>query len=79
MNWKFKIELLLKKENLCMVISNTCPADLPAAATNEQKEERRLLQEEWDRNDEKGFSWIGLSIEDDQIVHVRNERTALGA
>ena len=55
------------------------PADLPAGATNEQKEKIHLLQEEWDRKDEKAFSWIGLSIEDDPIVHVRNERTVLRA
>lgn len=79
MNWKFKIELLLKKEELWSALNKPRPEDLPAAATNDEKAARGKLQEEWDRLDERVFSWIGLSIEDDQIVHVRNENTALGA
>lgn len=76
-NWKFKIELLLKKEELWSVLNKARPADLPDTATNKQKAARVLLQ--WDRMDERTFSWICLSIEDDQIVHIRNENKVLGA
>lgn len=78
-NWKFKIELLLKKENLWKAIAMKAPRQPPNTATAAEKAEFDKASTEWNRADEEAFSVIGLLIEDDQIVHIRNETSALGA
>lgn len=78
-NWRFKMELLLKRDNLWMVISTEKPVEPVGAADVAGMVEYQNEMKEWIRKDEKAFSIIGLSIEDDQIVHIRNEKTAVGA
>lgn len=72
-NWKFKIELLLKKENLWKAIATTAPREPPDTVTAAEKAEFQKARAEWCRADEEAFSIIGLLIEDDQIVHIRSE------
>lgn len=78
-NWRFKMELLLKKDNLWTVISTEGPVAPAGAADVAGVIEYQNEIKEWIRKDEKAFSIIGLSVEDDQIVHIRNEKTAVGA
>lgn len=77
-NWRFKMELLLKKENLWTAISTKIP-ESPGAAESAVLAAFEKEKKEWLRKDEEAFSIIGLSIEDDQIIHIRNEKTAVGA
>lgn len=60
--WKYKMELLLIKEELWTVIEDEAPTgnDLPA----------------WNRKDGKARAHIGLFIEDNQIIHVKSKTTA---
>lgn len=77
-NWKYKMELLLKKEGLWSTINKTAPSAPAANATAEITAAYEKNLEKWERNNEEAISTIGLSVEDSQIVHIRNEATALG-
>lgn len=59
--WKYKIELLLLKEELWEVIVN----DPPNPITNE-----------WKNRDAKARATIGLLVEDNQVIHIRNATSA---
>lgn len=65
-NWKFKMELLLTKEDLWGVIEYI-DAEIPSRV--------RALSV-WNRNDKKAKALIGLNVEDSQFVYIRNCRTA---
>lgn len=62
--WKYKIELLLINEDLWEVITD----EPPITPT-------RLR--EWRKKDNKARSTIGLTVEDNQLVHIRGKETAL--
>lgn len=62
-SWKFKVKLLLIKEELWEVITD----ELPTSA--------RQLQR-WNKKDAKALCTIALNVEDKQLVHVRNKETA---
>lgn len=68
-NWKFKIELLLIKEKVWNVITED-PPTTTATTTADTK---------WLEKDQIARAIIGLNIEDNQLVHVRNEKTAKAA
>lgn len=68
-NWKFKMELLLTKEKSWKVIRDRRPV-LNDAGTNARE------IDDWDKLDCDARATIGLSIEDDQIIHVRSAKTA---
>lgn len=61
--WKYKVELLLIKEDLWTVIVDTAPT----AGTELTG---------WNRKDGKARAHIGLFIEDNQIIHVKSKTTA---
>lgn len=63
-NWKFKIELLLIKEKVWDTISKPRPATPDPT---------------WTEKDQTARAIIGLNIEDNQLVHVRNETSAKAA
>lgn len=63
--WKLKMELLLIKEDLWTVI------------TSERDTSTRRAEANWDLRDNKARALIGLSIENNQLVHIRNKNSAL--
>lgn len=60
--WKYKMELLLLKEELWNVVNDEAPA--------------QPVPESWTLRDGKARATIGLLIEDSQIIHIRNAQTA---
>lgn len=61
--WKFKLELLLIKDNLWEQMSTIKPENAEAAA-------------EWQKKDDKARATIGLLAEDSQLIHIRKAETA---
>lgn len=61
--WKFKIELLLQKEELWNIVSDNLPAVADRTAI-------------WITKDGKARAYIGLTVENDQLVHIRRKETA---
>lgn len=61
--WKYKIELLLINEDLWDVITD----EAPTAAAHLRN---------WRKRDNKARSTIGLTVEDSQLVHIRDKTTA---
>lgn len=62
--WKYKIQMFLKKEELWEVISDDAPTSAAALRM-------------WNRKDEKAQAIIALSVEDSQLVHIREEENAI--
>lgn len=60
-NWKFKMEMLLIKEDLFDVIEEEPP---------------RPVDVRWDKRDRQCRALINLYIEDNQIIHVKYETSA---
>jgi len=54
--WKYKLQLYLMKENLWDVVDKEKPA---------------LLDDTWEERDNKAMATIGLSLEDNQVHHVK--------
>lgn len=65
-HWKQKMELLLLKENLWNLITEERP--------NQFSDPAILTLYETRNNTARGL--IGLAIEDSQLIHIRNKRTA---
>lgn len=59
--WKFKTELILIKEGIWNVIKNERPEN---------------PDEKWLANDDKARATIGLLLENDQLLHIRNASSA---
>lgn len=70
--WKYKMELLLMKEKLWSVLSEARPT---LAANNSNAE----AVTNWQTRDDQARAWIGLSVEDNQLCHIRNKTTARDA
>lgn len=68
-NWKFRMELLLTKEKSWYVITGDPPV---LAADNSNA----VVVENWKKSDGDARASIGLSIDDDQIIHIRAAKTA---
>jgi hypothetical protein len=64
--WKFKMELLLMKEDLWSQVSTKKPAETTAAPS-------------WQKRDDRARATIGLLVEDSQLIHIRKDTTAKGA
>lgn len=60
--WKYKVELLLIREGVWHVISETKPGADKLAA--------------WTKSNDQARAWIGLCVEDDQLRHIRKESEA---
>lgn len=63
--WKFKMQMFLKKEDLWRVIIENAPT---AAASLRS----------WNKKDERAQAIIALSVEDSELVHIRDQETAIG-
>lgn len=59
--WSYKVELLLIKDNLWEVIKEDTPTPADAA---------------WSKRDDQARATIGLLVEDNQLLHIRNANTA---
>lgn len=72
-NWKFKIELLLRKHNLWKhVIEGSCPLPI----FNNNLIVNLSIIDDWDNKDDEARGTIGLLVMDDQLCHIRNMKTA---
>lgn len=68
-NWKYKVQLLLMKENLFKkVIEGERPVP--------ENDANRKLIEAWDDADSQAQAYIGLTVEDDQLIHIRERKSA---
>lgn len=62
-NWKYRMELLLTKEDLWEILSQEIPTSTTAF-------------NRWNKQDKKARALIGLAVEDSQLVYIRNQQTA---
>lgn len=62
--WKFKMKLLLAHQKVWDAVSTAAPTTVTT---------------EWTGKDSKAYAIIGLQIEDDQLVHIRETTTAKDA
>lgn len=70
------MELLLLKKNLWKkVILGDRPVPTPTSATDPTPTNAKQLLE-WDEADDQARGSIGLTVEDDQLVHIRNKTSA---
>lgn len=67
--WKFKMELLLIKDEVWHVISGT-PMTLSSDRSNQ------AAVDVWKKSDDKARAMIGLLVEDNQLSHIRSKTTA---
>lgn len=72
-NWKFRMELLLRKQNLWkkVIIGNRPVAVVAEEAVTNQDE-----IDKWDELDDVARGTIGLAVEDDQLGHIRSKTTS---
>src|SRR6218665_1703579 len=61
-NWKFKVKMLLIRENTGTVVQGDTPDPVP---------------DDWQRKDEKAQCTISLTVEDNQLVHICNCTSAM--
>lgn len=62
-SWKFKVKMLLIKEDLWENITNEAPTTARAS-------------QKWNKKDSKALCTIALNIDDHQLVHLRTKETA---
>lgn len=84
--WKYKMEMYLRKEKLWTCITDNPPtippeaaegADQPAiTAANAAIAVAQAALVRFNENDDIARATIGLCVDDEQLVHLRNERTA---
>src|SRR6218665_1289828 len=55
--WKFKIKMLLIREDTCTVVQGVTPDAVP---------------DDWQRKDEKAQCTISLTVEDNKLIHICN-------
>lgn len=63
--WKYRMEMLLKKESVWKAISDATSAS--STTTSDPN---------WIEKDKKAMALIGLSVMDNQLQHIRNSKTA---
>ncbi|XP_073831708.1 uncharacterized protein [Musca autumnalis] len=73
-NWKFKMELLLRKHNLWKLVIEGSRPEPKRGQNNEISNQAQL--DEWDAKDDEARGTIGLLVMDDQLGHIRNMKTA---
>lgn len=71
--WKYKMELILIKENLWEKVMKIRVAVVVVA---EQEAAAAAAEEDWKKCDNKARALIGLAVEDDQLAHIRKKVTA---
>lgn len=62
-NWKYRMELLLTKEDLWEILIEEIPTGT-------------IAFNRWNKKDKKARALIGLAVEDSQLVYIRNQQTA---
>ena len=67
--WKYKMELLLIKDKLWSVVTSEPP----------EETEPEAIKKAWTEKDNEARATIELLVEDNQLVHIRNARSAKGA
>lgn len=67
--WKFRVELLLIKDEVWHVVEKPAPV-LSADRSNQS------TVDAWKKCDDKARAMIGLLVEDNQLNHIRNKATA---
>ena len=60
-NWRYRVEMLLRREAVWFSVTDARPT---------------TSHENWDKANEKAHSTISLLVDDDQIHHIRNSKTA---
>lgn len=63
--WKYRMEMLLKKEGVWRILSEDRPSNLVPATLST-----------WIDKDEKAMALIGLSVLDNQLQHIRKAMSA---
>src|ERR1700761_1039660 len=71
--WKYKMELILIKENLWEKVMKE---RVIVVVVEGQEAAAAALEEEWKKSDNKARALIGLSVDDDQLAHIRRKVTA---
>ena len=61
--WKFKLEMLLSKDDLWDMVNQDKPEEAPNS---------------WEKRDRQAKATISLMVEDDQLIHIRNKDSARG-
>lgn len=61
--WKFRVEMILEKEGYWSVIEEDEPSD-------------EMKSNTWKKNNKQAMATIALTVENDQLVHIRKHRTA---
>jgi len=67
--WKFRMELLLIKEEVWKVVSEPGPV-----LANDRSNQSAV--DAWKKSDDQARATIGLLVEDNQLNHIRSETTA---
>lgn len=67
--WKYRMQMLLMKEKIWAVVNENAPE------INEDRTNVAIV-ESWISRDEQARGWIGLSIDDSQLCHIRYANTA---
>lgn len=73
-NWKFKMELLLRKNNLWKQVIEGSRPEPKRNQGNEVVNQSEL--DAWDMKDDEARGTIGLLVMDDQLGHIRSAKTA---
>lgn len=84
--WKYKMEMFLRKEKLWTCVTNDPPEIPPPAAAgaeaaavtaaNTARANATTALAQFTENDDIARATIGLCVEDEQLVHIRNAQTA---
>lgn len=72
-NWKFKMELLLRKQNLWKKV---IIGERPSQTINNNIVSNQAEIDIFDTHDDEARGTIGLLVEDDQLAHIRKSATA---
>lgn len=79
LNWKYKMELPLLKQNLWKkVIVGNRPEPMPISSTDSSSSNLNAITA-WDEGDDQARTTIGLMVEDNRLVFIRNKTTAKAA
>lgn len=72
-NWKFKLELLLRKQGLW---KHVIEGSRPVTKMEDGRVTNKAEIDRWECKDDEARGTIGLLVMDDQLVHIRNLKTA---
>ena len=83
-NWKFRVQMHLEERNLWDVINGAQKAPkVVAKGTSSQKGKEKVTTsadlEAWKKNDQKALNTISQTINDTELIHVRNAESSAAA